>query len=236
MSLNNDFNIRRLERYISVAWDSMATPVVVLTKSDLCHDIENKLSEVKSVAMGIDIIVTSSMIEEGYVNIKDYIKKGKTVAFIGSSGVGKSTLINRLLENEALKTNGIRNDHKGKHTTTHRQLFLVPNGGVVIDTPGMRELGLMSADLEKSFTDIEDLAQNCKFSDCRHDKEPKCAVREAIEKGILDIARLESYKKLQRELQYNELKSKQLERKKINEMFGSMGAFKEVKKFSKSRK
>ena len=235
MSLNNDFNIRRLERYISVAWDSMATPVVVLTKSDLCDDIENKLLQVKNVAIGIDIVVTSSMIEEGYANIKDYIEKGKTVAFIGSSGVGKSTLINRLLENESLKTNGIRNDDKGKHTTTHRELFLIPNGGVVIDTPGMRELGLTGADLEKSFTDIEDLARKCKFSDCHHEKEPKCAVREAIEEGLLDIERLESYRKLQRELQYNELKSKELERKKINEMFGSMGDFKEFKRSIKNK-
>lgn len=235
MSLNNDFNIRRLERYISVAWDSMATPVVVLTKSDLCSDIEDKLLDVRSVAMGVDIVVTSSMVAEGYADIKNYIKKGQTVAFIGSSGVGKSTLINRVLESESLKTNDVRNDDKGKHTTTHRQLFLVPNGGVVIDTPGMRELGIVSADLDKSFSDIEDLANQCKFSDCKHENEPKCAVKEAIKEGRLDVERLESYKKLQRELQYNELKSKQLEKKKINEMFGSMGAMKQARKFVKNK-
>lgn len=235
MSLNNDFNIRRLERYISVAWDSMATPVVVLTKSDLCNDIEDKLLDVRSVAMGVDIVVTSSMVAEGYADIKNYIKKGQTVAFIGSSGVGKSTLINRILESESLKTNDVRNDDKGKHTTTHRQLFLVPNGGVVIDTPGMRELGIVSADLDKSFSDIEDLANQCKFSDCKHENEPKCAVKEAIKEGRLDRERLESYKKLQRELQYNELKSKQLEKKKINEMFGSMGAMKQARKFVKNK-
>lgn len=235
MSLNKDFNIRRLERYISVAWDSMATPVIVLTKSDLCNDIESKLLDVRSVAIGIDILVTSSIQEEGYSHIKDYIKKGKTVAFIGSSGVGKSTLINRLLNEETLKTNSTRNDDRGKHTTTHRQLFLVPDGGVVIDTPGMRELGIVSGDLDKSFSDIEEIAKRCKFSDCIHENEPKCAVIEAIEKGLLDRERLQSYKKLQRELKYIELKSKQLERQKISEMFGGMGAMKEAKKFIKNK-
>lgn len=235
MSLNNDFNIRRLERYISVAWDSMAMPVIVLTKSDLCDDIENKLLEVRSVAIGIDILVTSSMSGEGYSYIKEYIKKGKTVAFIGSSGVGKSTLINRLLGNEILKTNGIRNDDKGKHTTTHRQLFLVPNGGILIDTPGMRELGIVSADLDKSFSDIDELAQKCKFSDCRHENEPKCAVREAIENGLLDVERLENYKKLKKELKYVNLNSKDIEREKINEMFGGTGAMKEFRKFNKEK-
>lgn len=235
MSLNNDFNIRRLERYISVAWDSSATPVVVLTKSDLCIDIEAMLLEVKSIAIGIDILVTSSMLDQGYENIKGYIQKGKTVAFIGSSGVGKSTLINKLIGNEVLKTNDIGNDDKGKHTTTHRQLFLVPYGGVVIDTPGMRELGIVGADLDKSFSDIEELASQCKFSNCHHENEPKCAVREAIQNGLLDIERLESYKKLQRELKYSGLNSRQLEREKINEMFGSMGAMKEATKFVKNK-
>jgi len=235
MSLNNDFNTRRLERYVSIAWDSMATPVIVLTKSDLCDDMESKLLEVESVAIGIDILVTNSMSEEGYFSIKEYIKKGKTVAFAGSSGVGKSTLINRLIGNEILKTNEIRNDDKGKHTTTHRQLFLVPQGGVVIDTPGMRELGIVSADLDKSFSDIEEFAQRCKFSDCRHENEPKCAVREAIENGLIDIDRLESYKKLQKEIKYSGLNSRELEREKINQMFGSMSAMKAAHKFIKSK-
>ena len=235
MSLNNDFNIRRLERYISIAWDSMATPVVVLTKSDLCNDVESKILQVESIAIGIDIVVTSSVLEDGYLAIKKYIINGKTIAFIGSSGVGKSTLINKLTGNEFLKTNNVRNDDKGRHTTTHRELILVPDGGVVIDTPGMRELGIISADLDKSFSDIEEIAKRCKFSDCQHENEPKCAVKEAIEEGRLDIERLENYKKLQRELRYSELNSKELEREKINKMFGSMRAMKEARKFIKGK-
>lgn len=235
MALNNDFNIRRLERYISAAWDSMATPVVVLTKADLCDDIESKLLEVEAVAIGIEILITSSLLGDGYSSIREYIQKGKTIAFIGSSGVGKSTLINRLIGDEVLKTNDISNDDKGKHTTTHRQLFLIPYGGVVIDTPGMRELGIVSADLDKSFSDIEELSKKCKFSNCSHENEPKCAVRDAIENGLLDSARLESYRKLQKELKYTGLNSRELEREKINQMFGSMGAMKEVKRFIKGK-
>ncbi|KZL92538.1 ribosome small subunit-dependent GTPase A [Clostridium magnum] len=235
MSLNNDFNIRRLERYVSIAWNSSAAPVVVLTKADLCNDIESKVFQVESVAIGVDILVTSSISEDGYLIVKNYISKGKTIAFIGSSGVGKSTLINRLLGNEVLETKGIRNDDKGRHTTTHRELLLIPSGGVVIDTPGMRELGIVTADLNKSFSDIDEIAQRCKFSDCSHEDEPKCAVREAIEKGLLDIERLENYKKLKRELKYSELNSKQIEKEKINEMFGGMAAIKEVKRFIKNK-
>lgn len=221
MSLNNDFNINRLERYIAVAWDSMATPVIILTKSDLCEDINDKVKQIEEIAIGIDIIVTSSINEDGYYEVKKYIKSGITIAFIGSSGVGKSTLINKIINKEVLKTNSISENDKGRHTTTHRELFAIESGGVIIDTPGMRELGLISADVDKSFSNIEELEKQCKFSDCTHKNEPKCAVKEAIENGTLDLERLERYRKLKREEEYNLSKSKQQERQKLKSMFGS---------------
>lgn len=215
MALNNDFNINRLERYIAVAWDSMAIPVIILTKSDLCEDVNDKLKQIENIAIGIDIIVTSSLNGNGYEKVKEYIKSGTTIAFIGSSGVGKSTLINKLLNEEVLKTNSISENDKGRHTTTHRELFLLEDGGVIIDTPGMRELGLISADVDKSFSNIEELEKQCKFSDCTHKNEPKCAIREAIENGELEIDRLERYKKLKREEAYNLSKAKSQERHRI---------------------
>jgi ribosome biogenesis GTPase / thiamine phosphate phosphatase len=218
MALNNDFNINRLERYIAVAWDSMAIPVIILTKSDLCEDIDERLREVEEVAVGIEILVTSSLNGNGYEKVKEYIRSGITIAFIGSSGVGKSTLINNLLEKDLLKTNSVDENDKGRHTTTHRELFLLKNGGVIIDTPGMRELGLMSADVDKSFSNIEELERQCKFSDCTHRNEPKCAVREAIENRALDPDRLERYRKLKREEEYNLSKSKQQEKQRIKNM------------------
>ncbi len=206
MALNNDFNLRRLERYISIAWDSGAMPVVVLTKSDLCDDLENKLSEVSSVAFGMDILVTTSTGENGHKELLPFISEGKTIAFIGSSGVGKSTLINRLLGKEHLKTNGLRNDDKGRHTTTRRELFLLPSGGMVIDTPGMREFGMWDNDtgIERTFTDIEELAAQCKFRNCTHTNEPGCTIQKALITGELQIDRWQSYQKLKAENDYVE--------------------------------
>ncbi len=236
MSLNNDFNLRRLERYLSIAWDSGALPVVVLTKSDLCSDIEEKLEEVSSIAIGVDVHVTTSTSDEGYQSLQKYLSHGQTVAFIGSSGVGKSTLINRLIGENVVETNKIRNDDKGRHTTTRRELFVLPESGVVIDTPGMRELGIMSADLSKSFVDIDELAAQCKFNDCTHTNEPKCAVQNAIQEGTLTVERLENYRKLAKEAKYEGLNSKMIEKEKLNELFKDMGGMKNARKFLKQQK
>jgi len=235
MSLNNDFNIRRVERYLSIAWDSGAIPVIVLTKSDLCDEADSWLNEVRAVSIGVDVIITSSMSEEGCSAITNYIKPGHTVAFIGSSGVGKSTLINRLMGVDALTTREIRSDDKGRHTTTRRELILLPNGGMVIDTPGMREIGLENADLTKAFADIAELSLKCKFHNCTHTGEPHCAVQKAIADGILSADRLESCLKLEKEVKYEGLNSRQIENAKITEMFADFGGVKNARKFIKEK-
>lgn len=235
MSLNNDFNLRRLERYLSIAWDSGAIPVVVLTKSDLCSEMESKLNEVSSIAIGVEVHVTSAS-DDGYQSLESYLSEGQTVAFIGSSGVGKSTLINRLLGQKVLDTSEIRSDDKGRHTTTRRELIMLPDLGVVIDTPGMRELGIISADLSKTFVDIENLAANCKFNDCTHTNEPKCAVQKAIKDGNLSVQRLESFRKLEKETKYEGLNSRMIEKEKLNDMFSEMGGMKNARKFLKEQK
>ncbi|MDF9408164.1 ribosome small subunit-dependent GTPase A [Pelotomaculum isophthalicicum JI] len=240
MSLNKDYNLRRIERYLSIAWDSMAIPVIVLTKSDLCEDINDKLVEIESVAPGVDVVVTSCMNDGGYTDLLMYFDKGKTIAFIGSSGVGKSTLINRLMGEEVLATKEIRGDGKGRHTTTHRQLLMLPDGGVVIDTPGMRELQVLDADLTKSFNDIEKLAEGCYFRDCRHESEPGCAVRKAIEDGTLSAGRYENYKKLQREMVFEERKNTmtaaRAQKQKMIDMIGSLETYKQLRKNIKKNK
>ena len=169
-------------------------------------------------------------------SLKKFLSSGKTAAFIGSSGVGKSTLINGLLNQNLLETNEIRNDDKGRHTTTRRELIMLPNLGVVIDTPGMRELGIISADLKKSFSDIDELAFDCQFNDCTHQHEPNCAVQKAVKDGVLPVERLESYWKLKKETKYQGLNSKMIEKEKINEMLSDMGGMKNFRDFRKSIK
>ena len=198
MALGNDFSVRRLERYLSIAWESGAAPVVVLTKADLCGCVAEKRAEAAAAAVGAAVLTVSALEEDGCRALLAYLGPGRTAALLGSSGVGKSSLINRLLGGPCVKTGGLRRDEKGRHTTTRRQLYLLPSGGVIMDTPGMRELGMWDAaeGVERTFSDIEALARRCRFRDCTHRTEPGCAVRAAIRDGTLSEARWRSYQKL----------------------------------------
>ncbi len=231
MSLNQNFNLRRLERYLSIAWDSGATPVILLTKSDLCCDLPARIAEVNSVKAFADVLVTSAFDETTREKVLSYIKPGMTASLIGSSGIGKSTLINLLTGEATLATAEIGRLDKGRHTTTSREMLVLPNGGVVIDTPGMREIGVESADLSRTFHDIAELEQQCRFSDCTHVSEPGCAVRRAIEAGELDANRLANYVKIKREARYDGLSSRKLASEKANEMFKDVGGMKRVRKY-----
>ncbi|WNR46379.1 ribosome small subunit-dependent GTPase A [Paenibacillus roseipurpureus] len=205
MALNQDFNVRRMERYLVMAWESGANPVIVLSKADLCPNPNELAAEVASVAIGVPIHIISSAENRGLDELRDYMSPGSTVALLGSSGVGKSTLVNRVYGRDILNTGDIRlGDDKGKHTTTHRELILLPDGGILIDTPGMRELQLWNASegIGTSFQDVEELTEQCFFQDCKHENEPKCAVKAALEQGALAAERFQSYVKLQKELAY----------------------------------
>ena len=204
-SLNQDFSLRRIERYLFIAWESGANPVIILSKSDLCDRVADRITQVQAVAHGVPIHAISVVTESGFHDLARYFKPGQTVALLGSSGVGKSTLINHLDGDARLKVQTVReHDDRGRHTTTHRQLVLLPTGGLVLDTPGMRELQLWDSNesMHLVFDDIEVLAGNCVFSDCRHQDEPRCAVREALVAGTIEAERYKSYEKLQKELKY----------------------------------
>ena len=231
MSLNGNFRLSRMERYLSVAWSSGATPVVVLTKSDLAEDLPSVLAQARAAAPGTDVLAVSSLSTFELDPITAYLKPGITAVFLGSSGVGKSTLINRLLGETRLDTGAVRKDGKGRHTTTRRELMLLPCGAIVMDTPGMRELGMETADLARSFPEIEALAAQCRFGDCSHTVEPGCAVQAAIRSGELDARRLDSYQKLQRETRYNGLNSRALEAEKCGVMFAQAGGMKKIRKY-----
>lgn len=204
-ALNNNYNLRRLERYLVLAWESGAKPVIVLNKADLCDDAEQKLAEVSRVAVGVPVHMVSCVTGKGMDELGQYLVSGNTIAILGSSGVGKSTIINYFIGRDVHKTGEIREcDHRGRHTTTHRQLVFLPQGGMIIDTPGMRELQFWEGEdgLKSTFEDIEALAAKCRFGDCKHQDEPGCAVMKAFEEGKIDSERYESYKKLQKEMSY----------------------------------
>jgi ribosome biogenesis GTPase / thiamine phosphate phosphatase len=200
--LDGDFSVRRLERYLTLAWESGARPAVVLTKADLCDDPLALLLEAEQVAVGVPAHVVSNVTGEGLDELAPYLGPAKTVALLGSSGVGKSSLLNRLLDDEVQATKELAEDGTGRHTTTARQLFRLPGGALFVDTPGLREVQLWSADdgIHEAFADVDELAADCRFNDCAHKREPGCAVQAAIDEGRLPRERLQSYRALQREL------------------------------------
>ncbi len=202
-SLNREFNLRRIERYLAAVWQSGAQPVVLLNKSDLCPDRAMFVTEVEAIAPATPVHAVSAAEGDGVDAVWRYLVPGRTAVFVGSSGVGKSTIINRLLDRPVLATAGIRDDDKGRHTTTSRQMLLVPGGGVIIDTPGLKVLALWDGGgLGQAFADVDSLADACVFRDCRHELEPGCAVRAAVTEGLLDEDRVRSYRKLERERNY----------------------------------
>ena len=204
-SLNHDFNVKRLERYLTLAWQSGAQPVVILTKADLLDDPNDRIAMAELYAMGAPIHAVSSQTGHGINELEIYLSPRKTVVFLGSSGVGKSSLVNALAGEEIMATKGIReDDSKGRHTTTHRELIMLRSGAMIIDTPGMRSLGMwdVSEGIGNAFADVERFLGLCKFTDCRHESEPGCAIKKAIENGELTRERWESYLSLKREARY----------------------------------
>jgi ribosome biogenesis GTPase / thiamine phosphate phosphatase len=208
ISLAAKLSPRRTERYLALAWQSGATPVLVLSKADLCAEPELALASVEAVAFGVPVILVSSVTGEGIDELRSYVTPGRTLAFLGVSGVGKSTLVNTLAGAEVLRTQDVRSDGKGRHTTTHRELVQLPGGGVLLDTPGMRGMLLWDASegVEQAFGDVEELAAECRFHDCAHESEPGCAVTAALRDGRLSLTRFESWRLLQRELRNLEMR------------------------------
>lgn len=216
-SLDADFSARRIERFLAQVWEGGAQPVVVLTKADLCTDVASRVAEAEASAPGVPVLAVAAARGEGLDRFVPYLREGRTSALVGSSGVGKSTLVNALLGSDVQVVRAMReHDQTGQHTTTSRRLFLVPGRGVVVDTPGMRELGLWHAGegVSEAFHDVEEASRDCRFRDCTHAAEPGCAVRGAVESGALDAGRVDSWRHLQREVAFQEAK----ERKRVRRM------------------
>lgn len=204
-ALDSDFNPGRSERYLSQCWESGARPVIVLNKADVCEPPKERLEEMERIAMGVSVCAVSAKTGLGFDELEKHLARGQTIVLLGSSGVGKSTIVNRLLERAIQEVREVReSDSRGRHTTTAREIFVLPNGALLMDTPGLRELQLWDADegVSQTFSDIESLGEECRFGNCRHNGEPGCAVLAAIAAGALDMARLENWRKLQRELEF----------------------------------
>jgi ribosome biogenesis GTPase len=204
-ALDGDFNPRRVERYLAQCWESGARPVIVLNKADACEEARGKVAEMERVAMGTVVCVVSARTGQGFAELEEFLRPGQTLVLLGSSGVGKSTIANRLLGQEVQEVQPVRkSDSKGRHTTTARELFALPGGALLMDTPGLREMQLWDAEdgVAQVFRDIDALAGQCRFGDCRHEGEPGCAVQMALEAGTLDPERLENRRKLMREQEF----------------------------------
>ena len=234
--LDHDFNLRRIERYLITAWDGGASPVIILNKADVCDDVPARVAEVEAIANGAPIHAISSIDGSGLATLAPYLAVGRTVALLGSSGVGKSTLINALVGAERQRTFVVRaRDSHGRHTTTNRELVVLPQGGLLIDTPGMRELQLWegSGTMSDVFDDIASIAATCHYRDCRHDTEPICAVKDAVARGELSDARLDSYRRLQEESRH--LEAKVDERAEQQERRKQKVLSKNIKRFTSKR-
>jgi len=235
-SLNAELNLRRMERFLTIIWESGAVPVILLTKADLCADVQGIVTQVETIANGVDIHVLATLEGKGISALERYIGEAKTVVLIGSSGVGKSTLANKILGKDLMEVGDIReDDSKGRHTTTSRHLLPLPQGGFLIDTPGIRELQLPDSrqGLAATFDDIEQLQTQCRFSDCRHQTEPNCAIKTALEDGSLDSVRYESYLKLLSEVEFEKRKGDKAEQSRRNEKVKKI--HKDLKEFYKKK-
>jgi ribosome biogenesis GTPase len=209
-SLNADFSIRRVERYLTLAYESGARPVIILSKADLCEDIESKAASVENSCAGAEIVALSAVSGYGFDKLEKFLKPFSTVSFLGSSGVGKSSILNRLLGREVQKVKEISGfDDRGRHTTSRRELFVLDSGALIIDTPGMRELQMSEGTegLGEAFADVAEFALKCRYRDCRHENEPGCAVNEAVVRGELDEKRLTNFKKMRREIENFEIRN-----------------------------